>query len=200
MADRTTYAVKLAVVGDTGVGKSSVSGRFAQGSFSENAETTIGAAFLAATVDRSTHRVKFQIWDTAGQERYRALAPLYYRHAHVVMVVYDISSRGSFEAAKRWKCQVTAQLARAPIYALVGNKADLGACRKVSTSDGEDFAQNEGMRFAEVSAKTGDGVHTLFEELADCIPELEGDGGYSSGLAVVDDSGQTEGSWTSCCY
>ena len=165
MDGKTTYLVKLAVVGDTGVGKSSVSDRFARDKFSEYAETTIGAAFLAAAVDRPEHKVKFQIWDTAGQERYRALAPLYYRNAHVVVIVYDITSQSSFRSAKNWRATVDSRLARKPIYVLVGNKSDLGGKRDVPEEDAKEFADNQDMVFAEVSAKTGEGMEQWYQWL-----------------------------------
>lgn len=198
MDNKTTYLVKLAVVGDTGVGKSSVSERFASDKFSNYTETTIGAAFLAAAVDRPEHKVKFQIWDTAGQERYRALAPLYYRHAHVVIVVYDITSRSSFDSAKTWRSTVDTKLARKPIYVLVGNKADLGDKREVPETDAEEFANSQDMLFSEVSAKTGDCVHTLFERIADQIPSFDSGDDKSTSVVVLgqDDS---SGLMSYCC-
>ena len=199
MDSNATYLVKMAVVGDTGVGKSSVSERFARGRFSDHTETTIGAAFIAGSVERPGHKVKFQIWDTAGQERYRALAPLYYRHAHVVLIVYDISSTTSFQSAQRWRATVDTKLARTPIYVLVGNKADLGGRRLVTRENAQKFAMDQGMLFAEVSAKTGEGVQELFETIADCIPDFDSGDDASTSVIVLRDE---EGQWmpNSCCY
>ena len=198
MDGKTTYLVKVAVVGDTGVGKSSVSDRFARDKFSEYAETTIGAAFLAAAVDRPEHKVKFQIWDTAGQERYRALAPLYYRNAHVVVIVYDITSQSSFRSAKNWRATVDSRLARKPIYVLVGNKSDLGGKRDVSEEDAKEFANNQDMVFAEVSAKTGAGVHALFEQIADQIPSVDSGDDKSTSVVVLGE-GDSSGLMSYCC-
>ena len=198
MDTKTTYLVKMAVVGETGVGKSSVSDRFARDKFSEYTETTIGAAFLAAAVERAEHKVKFQIWDTAGQERYRALAPLYYRHAHVVMVVYDITSRSSFDSAKRWRATVDTKLARKPIYVLIGNKADLEGKREVSEADADEFAKSQDMEFAEVSAKTGDGVHALFECIADKIPSFDSGDDKSTSVVILGED-DSSGLMSYCC-
>lgn len=198
MDNKTTYLVKMAVVGETGVGKSSVSDRFARDKFSEYTETTIGAAFLAGAVERAEHKVKFQIWDTAGQERYRALAPLYYRHAHVVMVVYDITSRSSFDSAKRWRASVATKLARKPIYVLIGNKADLGDEREVSEADANEFAEGQDMVFAEVSAKTGGGVHALFERIADKIPSFDSGDDKSTSVVILGED-DSSGLMSYCC-
>ena len=198
MDSKATYLVKLAVVGDTGVGKSSVSDRFARGRFSDYTETTIGAAFLAASVDRPGHIVKFQIWDTAGQERYRALAPLYYRHAHVVLIVYDLTSRDSFNSARSWRATVDTKLARTPIYVLVGNKSDLDAKRVVSEEDAREFASSQDMMFAEVSAKTGVGVRELFETIADRIPAFDSGDDPSTSVIVLGEDGST-GLTSYCC-
>jgi small GTP-binding protein len=198
MDRKTTYLVKVAVVGDTGVGKSSVSDRFARNRFSQYAETTIGAAFLAAAVDRPQHKVKFQIWDTAGQERYRALAPLYYRNAHVIVIVCDITSQSSFRSAKSWRANVESRLPRKPIYVLVGNKSDLAEQRTVSRDDADEFADNHDMVFAEVSAKTGAGVHTLFEQIADQIPSFDSGDDKSTSVVILGED-DTSGLMSYCC-
>tara|TARA_Y100000389_G_scaffold195049_1_gene225873 strand:+ start:117 stop:719 length:603 start_codon:yes stop_codon:yes gene_type:complete len=198
MDTKTTYLIKVAVVGETGVGKSSVSDRFARDKFSKHTETTIGAAFLAAAVECPEHTVKFQIWDTAGQERYRALAPLYYRHAHVVLIVYDITSRGSFQAAQRWRASVDTRLAHSPIYVLVGNKSDLDARRTVNAEDARTFAEENGMDFAEVSAKTGEGVRSLFEGVADRIPAFDS-GSDNATCVVVLGQEEDTGVLSYCC-
>ena len=195
-----TYSVKLAVVGDTGVGKSSVSERFARGTFTDYPETTIGAAFLTATSKRPTHKVKFNIWDTAGQERYRALVPMYYRHAHVLLIVYDITSRSSYDSAKRWQREVTGVMGDAPLYVIVGNKTDLSASRQVPEAEGRRLAEKHGAVFAEVSAKTSDGISRLLATIADAVPELDRNAVEASGVTLAQPVTGEGGSWTSCCY
>ncbi|KAF4693254.1 Ras- protein Rab-5 [Perkinsus olseni] len=105
IAQPTVLHHKLVLLGDASVGKSCIVVRFARGEFYEYQEPTIGAAFMTQTVSPfpdSPVQIKFEIWDTAGQERYRSLAPMYYRGAAAAVVVYDITSRESFEGAKRW--------------------------------------------------------------------------------------------------
>ena len=195
MSSGTTYTAKLAIVGDTGVGKSSIAQRFAKGTFTSYTEMTIGAAFLSAKLQRPAHCVKYQLWDTAGQERYRALAPLYYRHAHAVIIVYDMASRDSFEGAKRWKKEVRLCLGDSPVYAILANKSDLASARQVSEEDGRSLA-SDGEIFLEVSASNGQGIRGVFEQIADAIPTLDRSG--SAPVMVTD--GTETGGWASCCY
>ena len=195
MSSFPSYTAKLAIVGDTGVGKSSVAERFARGTFTPHTEMTIGAAFLSAKVQREAHTVKFQLWDTAGQERYRALAPLYYRHAHAVVVVYDITSRRSFDGAKRWMKEVRTCLGDFPVYAILGNKCDLGSERQVTEEEGRSLA-NEGDVFLEVSACTGAGIQDAFQIIADGIPSVD----RSGPAPVIVTDGTASQDWSYCCY
>ncbi|ELR20725.1 Ras family protein [Acanthamoeba castellanii str. Neff] len=103
---------KLVLLGESGVGKSTLVIRFVKGKFNEFQESTIGAAFLTQTVVVDDTTVKFEIWDTAGQERYNSLAPMYYRGSHGAIVVYDITSSTSFERAKMWINELREHLGR----------------------------------------------------------------------------------------
>ncbi len=195
MKPKTAYTVKLAIVGDTSVGKSSIAERFARGTFTGHGEATIGAAFLCTTLDRPAHSVRYQLWDTAGQERYRALAPLYYRHAHVVVVVYDLTSRDSFLGAKRWLKEVRGCLVDRAIYAIVGNKSDLHGERLVTEAEGAALAEGPDV-FREVSARSGEGITEVFASIADLVPGLD----RSANSAVLVDSRNLQDGWSSCCY
>lgn len=200
MSLQPTYTVKMAVVGDTGVGKSSISERFARGTFTEHTDMTIGAAFLAALCDRGTHKVKYQIWDTAGQERYRALAPLYYRHAHVVAVVYDVTNRDSFLSAQRWFKEVKSCLGDRPVYILLGNKTDKEAGRQVPTADAQTYANDHSIQFMEVSAKSGTKIEEAFLAVSDAVRKLESLSSPPASVQLDTPSGEEAWSWSSCCY
>jgi small GTP-binding protein len=115
--------------------------------------------------------LKFEIWDTAGQERYNSLAPMYYRGAAAALVVYDISKADSFERAKRWVSELHRNASANIVIALVGNKSDLGADREVEKSAAEDYAQESHLLFTEASARTGEGVATVFELVAQKLPK-----------------------------
>ncbi|WVW82536.1 hypothetical protein I302_104547 [Kwoniella bestiolae CBS 10118] len=117
--------VKLVLLGEAAVGKSSLVLRFCQGDFNENTSPTIGAAFLTQKCRLENRIVKFEIWDTAGQERFHSLAPMYYRNAQAAVVVYDITKAASLEKAKAWVKELQRQANANIVIALVGNKLDL---------------------------------------------------------------------------
>jgi len=117
--------VKLVLLGEAAVGKSSVVMRFVQNDFSENKEPTIGAAFLTQKCRLEDRVLRYEIWDTAGQERFHSLAPMYYRNAQAAVVVYDITKATSLEKAKSWVKELQRQANPNIVIALVGNKLDL---------------------------------------------------------------------------
>ncbi|OCF74021.1 rab family protein [Kwoniella mangroviensis CBS 8886] len=128
MAEETpvkAVQVKLVLLGEAAVGKSSLVLRFCQGDFNENTSPTIGAAFLTQKCRLENRIVKFEIWDTAGQERFHSLAPMYYRNAQAAVVVYDITKAASLEKAKAWVKELQRQANANIVIALVGNKLDL---------------------------------------------------------------------------
>lgn len=158
---------KLVLLGDSGVGKTSIVTRYVQGAVNEYQISTIGAAYLTKyeTVDNKV--VKFNIWDTAGQEKYRNLAPLYYRDAQAAIVVYDITESSSVPNAKRWIAELKEKLPSNSVQiAIVGNKIDLEEQRQVPTEEIQKFAQENGYFFKEVSAKAGINVDKVFTLLA----------------------------------
>ncbi|KAL1955170.1 hypothetical protein VTO42DRAFT_8935 [Malbranchea cinnamomea] len=131
MADPSTpgpkpsSSVKLVLLGEAAVGKSSLVLRFVNNDFQENKEPTIGAAFLTQKCSLPTRTIKFEIWDTAGQERFASLAPMYYRNAQAALVVYDITKPSSLIKAKHWVAELQRQASPGIVIALVGNKLDL---------------------------------------------------------------------------
>lgn len=117
--------VKLVLLGEAAVGKSSLVMRFCSNDFNENTSPTIGAAFLTQKCRLENRIVKFEIWDTAGQERFHSLAPMYYRNAAAAVVVYDITKAASLEKAKAWVKELQRQANPNIVICLVGNKLDL---------------------------------------------------------------------------
>ncbi|KAJ5736104.1 uncharacterized protein N7483_001229 [Penicillium malachiteum] len=128
---KPSSSVKLVLLGEAAVGKSSLVLRFVNNDFQENKEPTIGAAFLTQKCALPTRTIKFEIWDTAGQERFASLAPMYYRNAQAALVVYDVTKPSSLTKAKHWVAELQRQASPGIVIALVGNKLDL-------TNDGGD--------------------------------------------------------------
>lgn len=168
-------AIKILLVGDSGVGKSSLMLRFVHGTFEPDISSTIGIDFkvkhvdVVDPIDGSTKTVTAQIWDTAGQERFRTLTSSYYRSAHAVVLVYDVHEPSSFEGVTKWLAEANNFLAGEDVvYLLVGNKTDLCESHDsmpVSKATAQRFAQEHKMLFALCSAKTKEGVMHAFEEV-----------------------------------
>ncbi|THH20008.1 hypothetical protein EW146_g1273 [Bondarzewia mesenterica] len=117
--------VKLVLLGEAAVGKSSVVLRFVSNEFQANKEPTIGAAFLTQKCRLEDRVLRYEIWDTAGQERFHSLAPMYYRNAQAAVVVYDVTKASSLEKAKTWVKELQRQANPNIVIALAGNKLDL---------------------------------------------------------------------------
>jgi len=119
--------VKLVLLGEAAVGKSSIVQRFVSNEFQANKEPTIGAAFLTQKCRLEDRVLRYEIWDTAGQERFHSLAPMYYRNAQAAVVVYDLTKASTLDKAKSWVKELQRQGNPNIVIALAGNKLDLAA-------------------------------------------------------------------------
>ena len=176
---RPADAAKLILLGDSGVGKTSLVHRVKEGRFSDKPEATIGVSFCPHSVRLPAGRgtVLLHLWDTAGQEKYHAFTRSYFRGAAAAIVAYDITNRESYTGAQRWAAELTRECGggAAPVVALVGSKSDLAdTSRAVCRDEAEGAAAAQGMLFAEVSAKDGAGVDELFRTVAALIADRQG--------------------------
>ncbi|XP_065827761.1 ras-related protein Rab-22A-like [Oscarella lobularis] len=161
--------IKLCLLGDSNVGKTSLVSRFASDFFNEHAEATIGASFISKTLQVDDQSVKFQIWDTAGAERYRGLTPLYYRGAAAALLVYDVTKLSTFKTLTLWIDELKQFGPQNIVVAIAGNKCDLEE-REVPTEEAVAYADEIGALFLETSAKTGKNVKNTFVRICRQLP------------------------------
>ncbi len=195
MDEIESVTVKAIVCGETGVGKTCILKRLATQSYNSNEKSTIGVDFVIRTFDsrESRRRFKLQLWDTCGAERFRSLVQSYFRGAHVLLFVFDLCKKESFEAIESyWREHASWKRNELGIYGstitqgamafLVGNKSDREEFREVADRDAIVYAHSRGMQYFETSAKTGAHVDEEFQNIVSAL-DL-----YDKQL-VVDDNG-----------
>ena len=158
---------KIIFVGDAGVGKTCIINRIVDNPFSDTYEMSIGVDFMSKNLRYHGQNIKLQIWDSAGQEKYKGLIPSYVRNSSIVFIVYDVSSKTSFNNVSNWITFIKS-IENTTII-LCGNKIDLTS-REVQTSEGKQFAQKEGIAFFEVSAKTNENIKLMFYSAVADLP------------------------------
>ncbi|KAJ8900316.1 hypothetical protein K2173_024956 [Erythroxylum novogranatense] len=171
MTTEYDYLFKLLLIGDSGVGKSCLLLRFADDSYIDSYISTIGVDFKIRTVEQDGKTIKLQIWDTAGQERFRTITSSYYRGAHGIIIVYDVTDQESFNNVKQWLSEIDRYASENVNKLLVGNKSDLTANKVVSYEAGKAFADEIGIPFMETSAKDSTNVEQAFMAMASAIKD-----------------------------
>ncbi len=180
--DQYSLLEKVLLIGDSGVGKSCLLLRFADNSFNSSFISTIGVDFKVKTLEVNGSKVKMQIWDTAGQERFRTITSSYYRGAHAIMIVFDVTDVESFNNVRNWLQEIDKFANDAVNKILVGNKSDLPN-RQVDTAQARDFAASLGIPYIETSAKTSANVEQAFLKMASDVQKRlsEQGGGRGAG-------------------
>ena len=144
--------IKMGMIGDSGVGKTSIVERITENRFCSNYVCTIGVDFRVLR----SEPYKIQLWDTAGAERFRRITPSFYRGMAVVLLVFDISNRETFNSITQWTAEIRAHARPNHEILLIGNKTDLVDKRAVTTEEAEKYAFDNEMMYIEVSAKSDD--------------------------------------------
>lgn len=147
MGNRFDYSFKFIVIGDTGVGKTSLIGRLIDNRFDQSHEFTVGVEYACKTLAINGKTIKLQIWDTAGQEEFKAITRSYYRSSAAALVVFDITRKETFRNCVRWVEDVKANSNKDVILVLVGNKADLLQERMVARTDALKLARDYEMLY-----------------------------------------------------
>ena len=166
MEENYDYDVKLIMLGNSGVGKTSIISRFSKSQFPEAVRATIYTDFVFKGVCIEGKNLRAQVWDTAGQERYRVVTSAYYREAAGVLLVYDITDYKSFVDVDVWVRELGRFTDLTTIeLVLLGNKSDKAEERQVTVEQGQKLAQQHGCVFLETSAKTAANIDTAFSTL-----------------------------------
>lgn len=199
--DSVLTTLKILIIGESDVGKSSLLLRFTDDVFDPGLAATIGVDFKVKTVSVDGNKAKLAIWDTAGSERFRTLTPSYYRGAQGAILVYDVANRQSFQKLDQWLYELETYSTRSNIVKmLVGNKIDKEN-RAVTREEGMKYARKHSMLFIEASAKTCDGVQCAFEELVEKILQTPGlwESENPQGFSLTDLNTQPVSSCTGYC-
>eukprot|EP00737_Agarophyton_chilense_P002968 gb/GEZJ01003432.1/.p1 GENE.gb/GEZJ01003432.1/~~gb/GEZJ01003432.1/.p1 ORF type:complete len:216 (+),score=31.94 gb/GEZJ01003432.1/:376-1023(+) len=190
------YLYKLLLIGDSGVGKSCVLTRFADSTYEDCQTSTIGVDFKIRTIGIEDKRVKLQIWDSAGQERFRTIAAAYYRGAHGVGIVFDITDEKSFQSVEGSWIEEIENNSSSPVrMLLIGNKCDLEDEREVQQEEAEALARKYGMSYIETSAKTAENVFEAFATISKEIFESNSVSGIESLAQQMETVRVTDNMW-----
>ncbi|XP_073848672.1 uncharacterized protein [Musca autumnalis] len=169
MSEAYDYMFELLIIGSSDSGKSCLLHHFINKTFKDDSSHTAGVKFESGTLNVGGKSIKLQIWDTAGQERFRSVTQSYYRGTAGVLLVYDTTSRASFNDLTNWINDVRTFGSPNIVILLVGNKKDLEEARDVAFSEASTFAQENELNFLETSAKTGENVEEAFLECSKTI-------------------------------
>jgi small GTP-binding protein len=208
MSDSYDYNYKIILLGDGGVGKSSMIQRYVYDKFSIHTTPTIGVANTTKVVSVDGEKILLNIWDTAGQEKYRSMLNSSFRGCRAAIMVYDITNEVTFRNLDYWFEQIRTIGGENVKYLLIGNKADLESSRKVTQKAGMDMARNRNMLFMETSCVSNYNVERAFQEIAEGLyrtqtghiasKDEEGNGGLR-GISILSHNTDVPKPQSKCC-
>ena len=164
--EQKEFLYKILLLGDAAVGKTCFLMQYTENTFQEIHMSTIGLDYKLKNVQLDEGKiVKIQIWDTAGQDRFRSITKNYYKGAHGIILIYDVTNRKTFDNVRDWVEQIREEVSDKVSIILVGNKIDNVEGRKVTTEEGQKMADECQLSFFECSAKSGENIDHTFNEL-----------------------------------
>lgn len=158
--------LKILVIGDTSVGKTSLLLRYTDDKFSPSFVSTIGIDFKVKLLELDGQKVRMQIWDTAGQERFRTITTSYFRGAHGILLAFDTTDKRTFANVTNWLTSITEHADGDVALLLIGTKADMTDKQAVSSKEAEQLAAQHNIKYLPTSAKLNSNVKESFESLA----------------------------------
>ena len=163
------YGIKIALIGNSGVGKSCIIQRYIDNTFDKCSASTLSSISVEKEIIRGKEKYILSIWDTAGQEKYQSLGKIFYKDAYIIILVYDITNQNSLDSLeKTWYPDLQIYAENCVVIGVVGNKTDLYENDDLADEDeAKEFAEEIGAVFYLVSAKSGENITKLFEKLLD---------------------------------
>jgi len=160
------FEYKIILVGDPGVGKTSILTKFVTNEFQSVYSSTIGVEFKLKDIYVNNNCARLKIWDTCGQEKFRAITRQYFKNSNGVFIVFDLTNKDTIKRLNVWMKDINDNITNDFFVFLIGNKVDIKD-RDISISEeAKQFANNQKINYYEVSAKTGSGIYNVFEKMA----------------------------------
>ena len=196
--------LKLLLLGDSSVGKTSILLKYISNKFDESSISTVGVDYMDKIIDYNKFKIKLQIWDTSGEEKFRTITKNFYRNADGLLVVFDLTKKESYDHIKSWINEAKENNDKLKTI-LIGNKLDLKDERIVAIDVAKQFAEKNNLKYIETSAKDGTNINELFQAIIDLLFDgksseeiLHEFTKQDSSLSVVDDSMEVKKK-KSCC-
>lgn len=198
--EKFEHPIKIILLGNTQVGKSSIIERIYTNRFFDTTFSTIGSNFIEKSININGENIKINLWDTAGQEKFRALSKIFVKNSKIVILVYDITSKESFIGLNFWREFITNELGQKVVLGLAGNKSDLFENEEVSRKEGEECAKKWGAIFSLLSAKEDkEGIDNYIIELVKRYLETKDDIQEEKNNITIREGIKTEEENHGCC-
>ncbi len=159
--------IKLILVGDESVGKTSIITQFSEHQFTNEYIPTIGSDKIIKEIEIKGEKLKVEIWDTVGQEQYRTVNKIFIKNAQIALIVYDITNKDSFNHLNFWLQEINDNNSKKVICCVLSNKTDLYENQVVESEEGKNFAAEKKMKFFETSAKDYESIENVFFEICE---------------------------------